>query len=41
MIRGPVGTKVMLEVIDPESNKTNIVELVRQEVKLLPQEAKQ
>ena len=39
MIRGPVGTKVKLEVIDVERNKTNLVELVRQEVKLVPKDA--
>jgi hypothetical protein len=34
LIRGPAGTKVRLEVIDPEQNETNTVELTRQRLQL-------
>ncbi len=32
MTRGPVGSKVQLEVIDPVKSETNIVELVREKI---------
>ena len=32
LIRGPVGTKVRLDLLDPEGNETNRVELTRQRV---------
>jgi C-terminal processing protease CtpA/Prc len=34
LIRGPVGTKVRLELIDPEQNETNTVELTRQRLQI-------
>jgi len=33
-IRGPVGTKVRLELVDPDGNATNTVELTRQKLQL-------
>jgi carboxyl-terminal processing protease len=32
MTRGPVGSKVQLEVIDPAKSETNIVELIREKI---------
>ena len=34
LLRGPAGSKVRLEVIDPEAESTNVVELIRQRVKV-------
>jgi carboxyl-terminal processing protease len=32
LIRGPIGTKVRLQLVDPDQNETNTVELTRQRV---------
>ena len=34
MTRGPVGSKVQLEVVDPAKNETNVVELTREQIAL-------
>jgi len=34
MTRGPVGSKVQLEVIDPAKSETNIVEFTREKIAL-------
>lgn len=34
LLRGPIGSKVRVEVVDPEAESTNVVELIRQRVKV-------
>ena len=34
LIRGPIGTRVRLELVDLEQESTNILELTRQKLKL-------
>ena len=34
MMRGPVGSKVQLELVDPAKNTTNIVEFTREAIPL-------
>ena len=34
LLRGPAGSKVRVEVIDPDAESTNVVELIRQRVKV-------
>ena len=34
LLRGPIGSKVRVEVVDPEAESTNVVELIRPRVKV-------
>ena len=34
LLRGPIGSKVRVEVVDPEAESTNVVELIRQRLKV-------